>query len=477
MGAFTDQVSSLSNIPCTCTVESKADSVVAIPRVSHLPWTPTFGPSFDSNYAAGGVGYWTTLEAMHQRERYKSWSGPSGLQVQEGGETKGYWGSLEAKGEGATTVEHGDVGMEDVGPEAGEEGTKSGRGVDDVLRDNADWLNELVGWQEARVRKGEKEVGEREQVVGEYLGHEPYILLIHLAEELLNSLASLSATIPPSALIPNLEPGFAHRVSKRLIHTPAPTIRGTLDPRRPKAIHDNATIRPRPSAMPSASLPPVPSMSNGPSVAQQLAGTPTRSSNGAGSGYTPASQPAQAKAYQPRQSSSASAASQRQSYGYAGSPMPSATILPGGLTPQSIPRTGIIPTSQLLGQSTEYRHHVLPQPAPPRQTYVHTPYQPGLLGGAGGAGGTGNTIYSRGSPGVGPGQQGPQGQPVMMASPGLGPGAMGPGSPSPTGGVGVGQYARPGMQPSGLRQSFGPDAGGSQGGGGGGGYFAGMGRS
>ena len=46
--------------------------------------------------------------------------------------------------------------------------------------------------------------------------------------------------------MPNsLGQGAAHDLAQRFIPVDSPSIRGTLDPRRPQAIHDNMTIRPR----------------------------------------------------------------------------------------------------------------------------------------------------------------------------------------------------------------------------------------
>lgn len=70
---------------------------------------------------------------------------------------EGYWGTLEPKN-------GGEEGLDTVIPNP----TKaSGTGAEAALVDNAAWLDELLGWQELRVRKGQEEVGKREQVVGE----------------------------------------------------------------------------------------------------------------------------------------------------------------------------------------------------------------------------------------------------------------------------------------------------------------------
>lgn len=51
----------------------------------------------------------------------------------------------------------------------------------------------------------------------------------------------------PSSLLENKESaaGLAHRLAQRLLQNNSPSIRGVLDPRRPQAIHDNLTVRPK----------------------------------------------------------------------------------------------------------------------------------------------------------------------------------------------------------------------------------------
>lgn len=276
--------------------------------------------------------------------------------------------------------------------------------------------------------------------------------LTQIADELLHSLSTLSSTVPPSALLPAvLEPGFASSVSSRLIHTPGPIIRGTLDPRRPKAIHDNTTIRPRPAT----SHVPIPNPAHvpgPPSIAQQLAGTPSRPLN-TGNGYTPTPSSSSSN-YNYSSNQTQSQLSHRTSYGYSPNPQPTSNNIP---PPPS--RSSYIPTSQLLGQSSSQSSYSQTPAASSRPTYTHSHYLPGQLGPA-----SGNTIYSNGrSQGINQNQQ------VMMGN---------SGSPSP--GLNQPHYARPGM-PSGLRQSFGPGSdvspatnnGFSQNGG----YFSGGGRN
>lgn len=86
-------------------------------------------------------------------------------------------------------------------------------------------------------------------------------MLTRVAQELLASLARLAAMTGPSELLANKESasGLAHRLAQRLLQTNSPSIRGVLDPRRPQAIHDNLTVRPKSaSAQPLGGAPTVP---------------------------------------------------------------------------------------------------------------------------------------------------------------------------------------------------------------------------
>lgn len=65
------------------------------------------------------------------------------------------------------------------------------------------------------------------------------------ARELLSSLSQLTQVVSPAQLLPALltRPGWSHILGRRILATPSPSIRGTLDPRRPHALHDNTTIQ------------------------------------------------------------------------------------------------------------------------------------------------------------------------------------------------------------------------------------------
>jgi hypothetical protein len=111
-------------------------------------------------FAAGGVGYWDTLAAMHERSRHRSWARDNLSSAVVNG--KGYFGALK--------VDEEAVGAE--GSEGGSAARRKTEGekdqVDEALSRNAQMIAELQGWHEARVKKGDVSwTTEREQQVGE----------------------------------------------------------------------------------------------------------------------------------------------------------------------------------------------------------------------------------------------------------------------------------------------------------------------
>ncbi|WWC61107.1 uncharacterized protein I303_103685 [Kwoniella dejecticola CBS 10117] len=175
--------------------------------VTSEPFMPSFGPSFDSHHATGGQGFYSTLEGMHERARHREWARRV-LRRAKSIEEGGYRGSLEgSKGKEKATV-------------------------DDVLTENGGLIEELQAWQEIRVRKGVSTVTEREHQV---------------AEELLSSLTKLTGNISPADMLKasTSKVGLAHELARRFLPVSSASIRGTLDPRRPQALHDNITVKPR----------------------------------------------------------------------------------------------------------------------------------------------------------------------------------------------------------------------------------------
>jgi hypothetical protein len=165
-----------------------------------ISFTPTFGANYDTNHHLGG--YYDSVDAMHERARTVAWKRQTPMSI-----GRGYRGSLSDKGKAKETV-------------------------DDILDDNARLIEELQAWQEVRVQKGNVEwTCDREQQV---------------AEELLASLSKLAETTKPSDFLQaEATTGMAHRMAQQVLQNKAPSIRGTLDPRRPHAVHDNLTVKPK----------------------------------------------------------------------------------------------------------------------------------------------------------------------------------------------------------------------------------------
>lgn len=312
---------------------------VLVPPVTSFSFTPTFGPFYDSAYSSGPVGYYDTLDAMHERQRSRAWT-------------------TKVEDAAAVPVAHGYKGMEDAEAEV----AGQGRTVQEVLEENGKLITELQSWQEWRVAKNQSEPTEREQLV---------------AAQLLDSLASLAGSLTPAELLAKGMPD-AHELAKRFLPVSSPSVRGILDPRRPKALHDNTTVRMRPAAY-------APSGAASPGISTQLAGGGTQMHSSSSSTLPRAgTYPAQSPGMQP----------------YArGSP-------PAGQTAYAAP------TYSHYGPSTAYR--------PP------TPLGPPSAG----------TGYARIPPGPGPSAlrqsfgpaQGAGGRPVLPGTGGGTPGVYGAGA-------------------------------------------------
>lgn len=187
---------------------------VRIPTtVHHMPFTPAFAPTYDST-AASDLGYWGTLDAMHERCKTKEYEARIG---RDAGLTEGYYGMLDTPAPGTSSTA------------SRAEKVKT---VDEDLADNAMLLSELSARQVSRIRMGSPgEIDESE---------------LDAADRLHASLTYLAShTVPRSLLREGAYPGMAHAAAQRLITTRSPAIRGTLDPKRPQALHDNTTIRMR----------------------------------------------------------------------------------------------------------------------------------------------------------------------------------------------------------------------------------------
>lgn len=100
---------------------------------------------------------------MHQRNRYQSWRNASREMNADHAPSEGYWGSIDIK-PGEKAVVNGRADGQEAA-DMSEEKVKRERS--DILGDNAAWLDELLGWQELRARKGETKLGDRENMLGE----------------------------------------------------------------------------------------------------------------------------------------------------------------------------------------------------------------------------------------------------------------------------------------------------------------------
>ncbi|ORX39882.1 hypothetical protein BD324DRAFT_615370 [Kockovaella imperatae] len=166
-------------------------------------WTPSFAPTYDSVHTVG-LGFTSTIDAAYERAWHRRWACP------EPPANTGWWGSTEEQIES----------------------------VDQSLEDNSSLIEELQEWQAYRVRANLNSPTERELLA---------------ADQLLNSLAKLAGQTTPVELAGRIN---AHKLAQSVIPTSAPSIRGTLDPRRPRALRDNTTSRTQPAGSSSAQVKP-----------------------------------------------------------------------------------------------------------------------------------------------------------------------------------------------------------------------------
>jgi hypothetical protein len=182
----------------TC-VEEQLIMTVGAAVASTLPinvqtsFTPSFACTFDSNQAAGGMGYYDTLDGMHYKAKYAGWKRYL-ASASMGEASQGFAGVLPPrtakKDDAASSGGEGAGGEAAVRPESSAgaadrsavvpdaavtdetdvtepaEVEKQGRTLSEQLEENAVWINELLGWQEMRAFNGVKEVGQRENLVG-----------------------------------------------------------------------------------------------------------------------------------------------------------------------------------------------------------------------------------------------------------------------------------------------------------------------
>lgn len=119
-------------------------SIVGIPNVGSSSFTPTFGPAYDSSGTTAGQGYYSTVEAMHERARHREWTQRALVMDQK----------LEEEDMGECIEES----IQDRAPH---------HTVDAALVENGRLIAELQTWQEIRLRKGIENATQREQILGE----------------------------------------------------------------------------------------------------------------------------------------------------------------------------------------------------------------------------------------------------------------------------------------------------------------------
>lgn len=227
-------------------------------------FTPTFAPTHDSSKTSSGWGYDTTIYAskvLAQNNRFRMTGGSREFARDwEGGLYDDT--SLEITNEDTMTKETGDIvsdgksrakefvaellglsSNEAIDPELLSIAEKTDAGFHDLQRkldQNAEFVEELTVWQNVRFHRGTaKPEHIREKM---------------LVAKLEENLQALAGDVTPASLLPELasdndsdEP-FAVRTAKRLISTDGPNIRGTLDPKQPRALSDNRTLKPRPAS-------------------------------------------------------------------------------------------------------------------------------------------------------------------------------------------------------------------------------------
>ena len=131
---------------------------VGIPLVASTSFTPCFAPTHDSAVSTGGVGYYATLQARHERARHQEWSRRVSMHQPGAGsrelDDEGWWGTLEAE-------------QNDEPIPLSITGKGKGKEVEDILTENAEWIEELQAWQMLRLRRGDASwIGRREERVG-----------------------------------------------------------------------------------------------------------------------------------------------------------------------------------------------------------------------------------------------------------------------------------------------------------------------
>jgi hypothetical protein len=124
-------------------------------------FTASFAPTYDTSHASGGLGYWDTLQAMHERRRVNEWA-TSNKRYPRTISEDGWWGILE-KTEETGSIHASSDGIEEIIATPPAEADA----VESKLAENVALLQELQAWNEVRVLKGDSNwLSGREQIVG-----------------------------------------------------------------------------------------------------------------------------------------------------------------------------------------------------------------------------------------------------------------------------------------------------------------------
>ncbi|KAJ9109949.1 hypothetical protein QFC20_003149 [Naganishia adeliensis] len=239
-------------------VKGQGRRIVQYPRY-YSSFTPSFAPTHDSSSATNGFGYYQTWEAGMGKAAVHSWltsgwNGTYGSEFIPEEETA----QIEDFRPRATkddiedllkSLMEKEIEIDPTLVDAVDEAQGEMRDLQRKLDQNAVWVRQLQQFQEIRLHRGQREPLEEEE---------------RIAQRLQQSLVELASATTPAALLPQAlretEEPIAIVLARKVIHTPAPNVRGTLDPTRPKALSDNTTAvarAPDQVAPPIARPPPV----------------------------------------------------------------------------------------------------------------------------------------------------------------------------------------------------------------------------
>lgn len=241
-------------------------------------FTPSFAPMMDSSDTTGGWGYEQTVDAYEVRAARRAWLdagwGPEvGAEWEDELEETSHEPNIDAVKHTAHRLlaeALGDKANGNIDPLLVDAVVdSSAAGMQIKLDENAWLMQELMVWQDVRVRRGQAEVvDEREQETGKACSSDSEHELISFpfpAARLAQNLSELVAHTTPGTLLKSSEveenanrPPLAVVLAEKIISTAGPRLRGTLDPQRSRALVDSATVRLKPDAVALARPPPPP---------------------------------------------------------------------------------------------------------------------------------------------------------------------------------------------------------------------------